>query len=1125
MQKNSAGIGQNNGLSRFQASYQAQLSQMTKQAEGFYKAWQNGDLGAKAKFDALVPSIRNLQKEFDGFSRTIGTSHSQMGLFASSLDRMKSHGSWLASGLLLGSFIGLPLAIAKVTKETEALQQKIRQNIELSNQYHDNNKLLEADMQRLGNIASVYAVGYGENLSNVLNSMIIISRRFKSLDMISYLTSVALTISRIDQVPLDTVTANLESALLQFQLTGKEIREFSNDLTVLVHVAKLNGTEVFQALSRSAATFKEYGFSAREALAVIGATMTETGKTAATVGQSWKSILANLSMDKAIQALDAYGIKLYEIQENGMKRMRPGVNVFAELRELYTKLDDEAQQKLSLALAGGKFQVSNMIAFLSDKAETFETILNDITIKSSDALTASLLKLGLQTWQVKLMQLEASLEVFGKTIGNSVLPELKNMTDGLTNGVMWLSSNSEAVENTVRALIQLGEVLIAYSLKQKVANAAIAEGTTLLRLMYLMEGDFKTAFYGMGTSLKNFGMVAASLTVQLAALYAAINIISAAYDRFTDKSGLTGQQQDLTNQIQSLETGRAYALANAARTGVSSDEVNRSYDAQKADLQAKLEAVNNAIKEKDNKAYSKAQEESSRSFQAMIDKALAQAEKAQATIGNQIPGKNKGSGLGSAYAPDRSQELFKLDKGREVDHLFSQAKIDADNYAMSLDKVNAKIDIFGLNAETSTERLNLMHQRIADLIGRSMEYQSLSNNFEKQANEMVQNNQQLKGVLDSQRISWTDLSKQEKKDFAEKYKDYVADYKALTRLLDLVDELRVKAADVSKEANKIGVDTVRLSVNDPRSIYEQKIRNSILDSQHGTSGLGRFATQQKKNLIDLKYSIEQLAAAEAELNRIENEYGNDSSRYKEQQGEVDRLKEKVEELRDKWYSVREGLAGITSEVLTEGATLRSIWNKLWNDLANDALKALFRVQNNTPSLLGSILGLFGGGGYKVYSGSGNAFAALTKAHSGENIKKMHSGGIVGADLKEDETLRVLQIGERVLSREQNESFSNMMAGFKKGIEVVPYLKNPSLANGGNITVQVQQNQGHIEELRKQNAMMAHQNNMIAEMVAKGNGSVVVLPVAPSAEQVLKIIEANPDALFNVINKGRNLGYR
>lgn len=1005
-------------------SYTSHIAQMTKQAEGLYQTWKKtGSQEAKNQLDALIPSIRQASSEYSGFRRELGlVQHGAMSLgdsFQYAGAKFRSHLTWLATGGLISGMVGLPLAIANVTKEIEQLNSKLKQNLELAPAFHGNNKLLEQGMKQLNNIAAIYSIGYGEKLEKILSSMIVVARRFKDINEISAITSSALTLSKIDNIPLEMATANLESIMLQFQMTGKELRQFTNDVTVVAHIAKITGQEVFEALARSGSAFSSFNINSREAIAMIAAMATETGKTASTIGQSWKSILANLSLDKAIEALDAYGIKLYDVNEQGLKSMRKGVNIFAELRDAYAQMDDEARQKLAYRISGGKFQIQNMFAFLSDTANTFENILEEINSKSSDAMTASLLKLGLETWAIKLMQLEASLQVFGKTIGNEVLPNLKAMTDGLTTGVMWLTDHKEAVSTTIASLVELAKVIMVYQLQQMLANAAIREGTMLLRIMYLLEGNFTTAFYGMTTALKTFGTTAATLTLQLAALYTAINVVQAAYERFSDKSGLTAQQQDISNQLASVEGNRQFALANRARTGMSDDEVNQIYDSQKNELTAKLEAINNAKKETENVGFKKAQDESERAFQAMLDKQMGEFQKRQMEISNQIPDKKHTGSTGAKYVPDKEDSLFRLDKTREVNHMFKQAIIDADNYAVSMDKVNSKQEIFGLLAETSEQRINLMKQRIVDLMGKAIEYTDIANIYEQQANDIIANNDKIKIALDEQKISWSELSKEEKKAFTEKYKDYVEDYKLLTKLLELTDELRVKASDASKEGNQLGAKTIKAQFDDAKTLYSDKIREYGLDEQHEIYGLGRYATQQQKDIISLKYAVRDLALAQQELNRIEKEYGSNSELYKAQQVEVDKLKEKVDELGDTWQTVRNQFSDMVTQLVTEGQSFSNIWRNLWNGLANDAIKALFRVQNTTPSILSSILGIFGGGttgantsGTKPHTGGIIGVSSIPSFHNG-GLQKFHNGGTSVTSVFPDETVALLRKNEEV----------------------------------------------------------------------------------------------------------------
>jgi hypothetical protein len=135
---------------------------------------------------------------------------------------------------------------------------------------------------------------------------------------------------------------------------AKDAGQFLNDFSVACHVARTSGTDMLMALERSGSAFAATNMGVREAIAAITAVSTVTGKTGATIGDSWKSILANLDFKKAQAALEAYNIKLYEVGKNGEKVQRQGAVVLTELLQQYAKLDDEGQKKLATAIAGGR---------------------------------------------------------------------------------------------------------------------------------------------------------------------------------------------------------------------------------------------------------------------------------------------------------------------------------------------------------------------------------------------------------------------------------------------------------------------------------------------------------------------------------------------------------------------------------------------------------------------------------------------------------------------------------------------------------------------------------------------------------------------------------------------------
>lgn len=275
LQKNASGIGNSNGMSRFAASYQSQLNQMKTKAEEFYMVWKKtGDLNAKAKFEGMIQPIRNMQKEMDGFSKAIGTSHSNMNLLAGSLDRMHSHASWLASGAFLAAAISAPLAVHKAFTDAEMQMNRIRQNMELIFR----GKELEDNLKAIQNAAQVQSIAYAQPLEKILESYSLLSRRWKDSSSLVFLQDLVSTLSKIDSVDLVSTAQRLEAVALGFNLGAQGIKDFASSATYAVHSTNLRLTDLLDGLERSSVSFKSFNLSHRDAIALIGALTTVTAR-------------------------------------------------------------------------------------------------------------------------------------------------------------------------------------------------------------------------------------------------------------------------------------------------------------------------------------------------------------------------------------------------------------------------------------------------------------------------------------------------------------------------------------------------------------------------------------------------------------------------------------------------------------------------------------------------------------------------------------------------------------------------------------------------------------------------------------------------------------------------------
>ncbi|WP_196607426.1 phage tail tape measure protein [Pectinatus frisingensis] len=495
--------------------------------------------------DTLKTSLGNVdtsrsRKSIGGFREEIGKipsavrkASNETNIFTNIISKMESHMQWLIGAGLLGGILAIPAGISSIAESTDALNAKIRQNLELSDQYHNNNQQLDADMKTLSATAQTYAVGFGVSVNDVQQAMQILSRRFKDVASIQYLTSVAMTMSKLDFVDMKKSAQDLEAVMLQFGLSAQGTKNFLNDFTIAVHTARVTGTDLLDALERSGSAFKAFGMGTRESIAAVAALSTETARAGSNIGNTFKSIASTFDTKKAIQALQAYDIQLYTTDKNGMKVMRDGANIFAELQNLFTKLDDEGKRKLAMSLSGGRYQVNQLMAFLSDANQNFSKIMDEMKNKSSDAMTQELLKTSLDTYQTKIERFKASLQTLAMTIGNQVLPTLKSMADFLSGTAMFLQAHATIIMNISKALLVLAVAYgaarlasVAWGVTEEISDGLLLAKSVILGYVTLGINTY-TAATGEMTIADTIAAGATGL------LSGAIAALSAAWDVLT----------------------------------------------------------------------------------------------------------------------------------------------------------------------------------------------------------------------------------------------------------------------------------------------------------------------------------------------------------------------------------------------------------------------------------------------------------------------------------------------------------------------------------------------------------------------------------------------------------------
>lgn len=281
------------------------------------------------------------------------------------------------------------------------------------------------------------------------------------------------------------------------------------------------------------------------------------------------------------------------------------------------------------------------------------------------------------------------------------------------------------------------------------------------------------------------------------------------------------------------------------------------------------------------------------------------------------------------------------------------------------------------------------------------------------------------------------------------------------------------------------------------------------------------------------------------------------------QEEVDKItldgkstKKTLDETKDAFQDVRKTAADTFADIIVEGNSAKDVWKNLWKDMAKDAIRRLFQVQDSvkqTSFLMQALGGLFGLGG--ASTGAFDAMGGYTSVTgffaSGGSIPGYATGGNTDGLIKgagtgtSDSILTYLQHrgqfiktskGEYIMQKSAVDKYGTTMLdminagkfanGGKIGTDVVPYLKNPKVVqdNTSLLSADAKINREMSKQLATQNELMQQQNSMLSNM-GGGNGNIVVMPVQPDANSVLKILQDNPRAVQAILGGQRKMGFR
>lgn len=1155
----------NNGFQQM-VSLQTQQSKLNALAQSHWQLWKNtGDEIHKIRFNGVQTAIEKVNTQMTAFHNATGSS---VGVIDGYMRRVRSHFEWITSGLAIAGIAALPMAFENAAKEAEAFGAKIKQNLELMPAYAENHEKLAEDIKHLQESAGLFAVGYGMKLSEVQEAQQILSRRFKDTATIDYLTNLSAIISKLDAVPMKKAASDLEAVVLQFGLNAQQTSDFVNQFSVAVHSARINGTELLDALMRSGSVFSQFGADTKTAIATVSALATTTARTGSTIGNSFKSILSNLEKDKVKRAFEELGVSIYSIGDNGEKVQKDMDVLFGEIMQKWSSFDQETRNKFGRDWAG-TYQLNALSSFMNDAFPIYQKLMDDMG-KANNSLTTKLLTEGLDTYAQKLDQLSGAIDVFKVALGDKALPVLKDFTLGLTHGIQWLTLHKEELSNLVSVLVKVAEGYAVYRGAMYLSNIQVAEGITLGSRLATTFGAITVSSAGAATGVRNLsnnvlglvGTLAAAISRLLVfvAVAEGINRLYQGYsnikseEEFLEKvnrplslrqvnDGVT--QRDLMNEYeraaydkiqQRNETSRKRSeeVRTTGRTSIGSSEVTK----QNEEIQGLIKKV----------TFASELEDIQKKFSDASKVNLGDHNKDVGTVN--IPGlggKEKGSGSGGAYAPDSSQRINRDMFQRDRNALFLQAKLSADNYAMSLDNVKTKEDLYGTSVSTTIEKITLMRLRIAELTKEQSGYQEKIDDLSTTLDDLVAQNEDFQTMLTTDGLKWSEMTKKQKQEYVEVNKEFLQTHQTISKIIKLMEEYTGKISEAKKEANGLANSITKNTLGktqDPDYQYQrqQNLLANRIDRELASVDKGKIEYFYDELKVKVNGLREQQALLNKELKRQQEILNNPRTQenpelYQQTSDAVDKLQTQIAQnnakIKDSAYeaakSTKEFWAGTVSDMVVKGHSLEDVFKNIFSSIADDAIKALFRIQQKQTTL-GTASGGKGKGTTEASTGNtGKGKKAGTTNPTEASGKKGKVGKNAQGSIGNQEQLSMIREGnkrEAIIPLEDHKergrslwTQAGMELGMFKGTEVVPYMKNPELVKDTAVNVQVQQSEKHIDELRRQNELMMVQNKMIFQMLMNGNnGGTVVQPIIAKQEMSDSEFMAKYD-------KAQAMGYR
>lgn len=344
---------------------------------------------------------------------------------------------------------------------------------------------------------------------------------WKTSDMLDGIGGI-LNLAAASAMDLGTASDIVTDYLTAFGLTAQDATRFADEMAFAMSHSNTTTELLGEAYKNCAATAASLNYSVEETTAVL-MTMANAGVKGGEAGTALNAIMTRLATNtkECSDKLAEYGVQIYDSEGN----MNSLSSILTGMRSIWNDLTDEQQANLAKTIAGtNQFSaLQTIMSGLSDEAIASGMSFNDYSeaLQNCSGTSADMAATMQDNLKGQLTQLKSKFEDIGITIGQTLLPYLKELADKIASAANWFASLDESQQKTI---ITIAGVVAAAGPLIITASKLITATSTVSKSL----GSLAAKFVTSGAAASGASGAAALFQGALAAITSPVGIAVAA---------------------------------------------------------------------------------------------------------------------------------------------------------------------------------------------------------------------------------------------------------------------------------------------------------------------------------------------------------------------------------------------------------------------------------------------------------------------------------------------------------------------------------------------------------------------------------------------------------------------